>query len=217
MIEFNCMTATRVTIPCGDISLEGIYGMPEGRTTFAAVVVCHPHPLYGGMMENNVVIAICHALAENSIAYLRFNFRGVGCSQGVHDNGIGERDDVTAALTFISSMTGIDQDRIGLCGYSFGASVALEVAAIDKRVQSLVLVSPLLSSRAMQGYVKPKLLLWGSRDLALPAADLGEFMKGITEPVQYDVIEGADHFWWGFEDSVASRTAAFFTDTINPP
>ena len=211
------MAETRVTIPCGDISLEGVYGAPEAEATFPAVVVCHPHPLYGGMMENNVVIAICHALSQNSMAYLRFNFRGVGCSQGTHDNGIGERDDVAAALEFVASMTGVDRDRIGLCGYSFGAGVALEVAAVDERVQSLALVSPLLASRAIQDYVKPKLLLWGGRDLALPAADLREFIKGIPEPVQYDVIEGADHFWWGFEDSVATRTAAFFADTINLP
>lgn len=208
------MNETRVTIPCGDISLEGVYGAPEGEAPFAAVVVCHPHPLYGGMMDNNVVIPICRALTENSIASLRFNFRGVGSSQGAHDNGVGEKDDVAAALTFVSSMTGVDRERIGLCGYSFGAGVALEVAAVDERVKALALVSPLLASRAIQGYVKPKLLLWGGRDLALPAADLGEFMKGIQEPVQYDVIEGADHFWWGFEDGVASRIATFFADTI---
>lgn len=208
------MNETRVTIPCGDISLEGVYRVLEGEAPFAAVVVCHPHPLYGGMMDNNVVIPICHALTENLIACLRFNFRGVGSSQGAHDNGVGERDDVAAALTFVSSMTGIDRDRIGLCGYSFGAGVALEVAAVDERVKALALVSPLLASRAIQSYVKPKLLLWGSRDLALPAADLGEFMKGVQEPVQYDVIEGADHFWGGFEDDVASRIAAFFADTI---
>jgi alpha/beta superfamily hydrolase len=208
------MTETGVTIPCGDISLEGIYSAREGDGPFAAVVVCHPHPLYGGMMDNNVVIAICNALSQNSIASLRFNFRGVGRSQGKHDNGIGERDDVAAALTFISSQTGVAGDSIGLCGYSFGAGVALDVAANDKRVKSLALVSPILSSPAIQGYVKPKLLLWGSQDLALPAADLKKFTGGFPEPLQFDVVQGADHFWCGFEDRVASTTTAFFSDTL---
>jgi alpha/beta superfamily hydrolase len=212
------VAVTRVTFPCGDLSLEGISSVPEGKGPFAAVAVCHPDPLRGGMMDNNVVIAICRALTQTSIASLRFNFRGVGRSHGKHGDGIGEQDDVAAALSFLSSMETVDQTRIGLCGYSFGASVALQVAARDEQVKALALVSPILSRPSpIESYVKPKLLLWGSQDLALPAADLKSFTEGLPEPSQYEAIPGADHFWWGYEDKAATKVAAFFADTLKPP
>jgi alpha/beta superfamily hydrolase len=211
------MTETSVTFPCGDLSLEGVSSVPEGKGPFAAVMVCHPHPLYGGTMDNNVVIAICRALMQTSITSLRFNFRGVGGSQGEHAEGVGEQDDVAAALSFLASMEGVDQDRIGLCGYSFGAGIALEVAARNEKVKALALVSPMLSHPSpIESYVKPKLLLWGSQDLALPAADLKSFTEGLPGPKQYEVIPGADHSWRGYEDKLAPRVAAFFTETLKP-
>ncbi|HEY48614.1 MAG TPA: alpha/beta fold hydrolase [Dehalococcoidia bacterium] len=211
------MSETRATFPCDNLSLEGVYNVPDGEGHFAAVVVCHPHPLYGGMMDNNVVIAVCQALAQASIISLRFNFRGVGLSQGQHDNSIGEQDDIGAALSFIASLEQVDRERLGLCGYSFGAGVALDVAARDERVKALALVSPLLSHPSpIESYGKPKLLLWGSRDLALPAADLKSFTDELPEPRQYEIISGADHFWWGYEGEIAPRIATFFTDTLHP-
>jgi len=212
------MTENRVTFFCGALSLEGMSIVPKGEGPFAGVVVCHPHPLHGGMMDNNIVVAVCQALSHASIASLRFNFRGVGRSQGVHDNGIGEQDDVAAALSFLSSTEGVDRDRLGLCGYSFGAGVALDVATKNEMVKALALVSPILSPASpLEGYVKPKLLLWGSEDLALPAVDLKSFADELPEPKQYKVISGADHLWWGYEDKVGARVAAFFTDALNPP
>ena len=209
------MNEKKVTFSCGDLCLEGISSIPEGKGPFAAVVACHPHPLYGGMMDNNIVIAVCAALSRLSIASLRFNFRGVSASQGVHDHGIGEQDDVAAALTLVSSMENIDKDRIGLCGYSFGAGVALDVAVKDERVKALALISPILShSSPIESYVKPKLLLWGSDDLALPAVDLSRFTEELPDPKQYRVISGADHLWWGYEDKVGDRVASFFEEAF---
>ena len=206
------MTETKVAFPCGALSLDGVYSVPEDEGPFAAVVVCHPHPLYGGMMDNNVVITICQALTQASTVSLRFNFRGVGLSQGRYDNGIGEQDDVAAALSFISSIEQVDGDRLGLCGYSFGAGVAIDVAARDERVKALVLVSPILSHPSpVESYARPKLLLWGSKDLALPSADFKSFTEELPEPKEYDIIPGADHFWWGHKDDIASRIADFFT------
>lgn len=212
------MIETRVTFPCGDLSLEGVVAIPEAVFPCSAVVVCHPHPLYGGIMENNVVIAVCQALSSASIASLRFNFRSVGGSQGKHDNGVGEQDDVVAALSFLSSMGGVDQNRIGICGYSFGAGVALEVAVKNEQVKALALISPVLSHPSpITSYARPKLLLWGSQDLALPQADFKSFTDALPGPKQYEVIPGADHFWWGHEARVATRVAAFFTNTLNMP
>jgi alpha/beta superfamily hydrolase len=212
------ITEKRVTFLCGALTLEGISSIPEGKDPLAGVVVCHPHPLYGGMMDNNIVVAVCHALSHASIASLRFNFRGVGGSQGAFDNGIGEQDDVAAALSFLSSMEGVDRERLGLCGYSFGAGVALDVATNNEMVKALALVSPILPPTSpLESYVKPKLLLWGSEDLALPAVDLKSFADELPEPKQFKVISGADHLWWGYEDKVGARVAAFFTEALNPP
>jgi alpha/beta superfamily hydrolase len=209
------MTETRVSFPCADLTLEGAYSEPEGEGPIAGVAVCHPHPLYGGMMDNNVVIAVCRALSRVGIASLRFNFRGVGGSEGAHDGGIGEQDDVTAALSSLASNACVDSERIGLCGYSFGAGVALEVAAQNEQVKALALVSPLLSPGSpLLSYEKPKLLLWGSEDLALPAADLASFTEGLPDPKTYEVVAGADHFWWGYEDKISSMAAGFFSDVL---
>jgi alpha/beta superfamily hydrolase len=209
------MTETAISFACGDLSLEGTYSEPPGGGPHAAVVVCHPHPLYGGMMDNNVVTAVCRALLRVSMASLRFNFRGVGGSQGTHDNGTAEQDDVAAALEFLASRAEIAEERIGLCGYSFGAGVSLEVAAGNDRVKALALVSPILSHISpIKSYRRPKLLLWGSEDMALPKDDLKSFTEDLPEPREYDVVSGADHFWWGYEDGVGSVVAAFFADRL---
>src|SRR5579884_1047828 len=92
------MPETCLTIPAGDITLEGVLDAPEGDGPFPAVVVCHPHPQYGGDMSNNVVLAAVRGLRGRGIGSLRFNFRGVGRSGGSYAAGAGERDDVRAAL-----------------------------------------------------------------------------------------------------------------------
>jgi len=209
------MTDTPVSFRCGDLSLEGVYSEPQGEGPFPAVVVCHPHPLYGGMMDNNVVLAVCHALSQVAIASLRFNFRGVGGSQGAHDSGIGEQDDVAAALQFMTSAEGVDGERVGLCGYSFGAVVAIEAAAKTGQVKALALVSPILSPGSpLETYEKPKLLMWGSEDLALPADDLDALMEKLPDPKLYEVVSGADHFWWGREDRIGRAAAGFFSTEL---
>lgn len=110
------MKGSGVSFPSGSIRLEGILTRPEGASLFPAAVVCHPHPLYGGSMDNNVVCAVSDALTQASLASLRFNFRGVGGSQGEFGHGIGEGEDVKAAISYISTVTEIDSGRIGLVG-----------------------------------------------------------------------------------------------------
>ena len=77
--------------PCGELSLEGALTIPEGTGTFPAIIVCHPHPLYGGSMHNNVINSVCEALAQSSLISFKFNFRGVDASQGEFDQGDGEQ------------------------------------------------------------------------------------------------------------------------------
>jgi len=202
------LSRVHITFPCADISLEGVWHFPEGTDPFPAVIVCHPHPLYGGNMSNNIVFAICQALAQQSIAALRFNFRGVRKSGGEFGEGIAEQEDVRAALALVSSTPNIDQKRIGLAGYSFGAMVATPVAVQDERVKLLALVSPALSDSGweqLKGYTKPKFLIAGDNDFVIPEQQLWQQVKDIPEPKQCQIIPGADHFWAGFEEEVAQR------------
>ncbi len=205
------MRREHTTIPCNDISLEAVWHFPEARGPLPAVVVCHPHPLYGGNMSSNVVFGICQALAERSIAALRFNFRGVGKSGGEFGEGIAEQEDVKAALDFALSTEGIDKERIGLAGYSFGGGVALPVAIKDERVKMLALVSPALSEggwQELERYARPKFVIVGENDFVIPQEQFSKLIGDRPEHCQ--VVAGADHFWGGYEAEVAEKVSAFF-------
>ena len=203
-----------ISFPSGQLELEGVWHLPEGEGPFPAVIVCHPHPLYGGSMSANVVFYLCQALAESSIAALRFNFRGVGKSGGEHGGGIGERDDARAAIDFALASDNIDKNKIGLAGYSFGGGVAVPVAAADERVKRLALISPALmdGGEPLKSYQKPKYIIAGEHDDVIGLDELREIFKEIPEPKQLEIISGADHFWGGYEPVVADKVAAFFRE-----
>ncbi len=208
---------TPVTFRCGQLTLEGILHLPEGSAPFACVVACHPHPLYGGDMENNVVLALCQALCQKGIAVFRFNFRGTGRSEGSFGGGVDEQEDVAAAISFVSSMADIDPKRIGLAAYSFGAVPSFS-AAPPEEVQAVAAVSPPLSLSPLEGlggYPKPKLLISGSRDNFTPLQRFEGFGQNLPEPKRYEVISGADHFWWGYEDEVGERVSSFFAEALS--
>jgi alpha/beta superfamily hydrolase len=197
------MKSERVSIPCGEISLEGILHLPDGKSPYPAVIVCHPHPLYGGDMDNNVVVTICQGLVTQSIATLRFNFRGVGGSGGRFGGGVKEQDDVKAALDYLSTRHEIDT------GYSFGGAVTFPVAQEDMRVKRLALVSPALNEsdwEELKRYTRPKLVLLGDADTVVPYTRLKKYFTGDK---QFQVIAGADHFWWGFEAEMSKRVGEF--------
>ena len=204
------MKSRHVVFPCGDIYLEGELHFPEGKGPFPVVVVCHPHPLYCGDMDNNVVTAVCFALVRNSIAALRFNFRGVGNSKGSYGEGVGEQEDLRAALDFVSTLKEIDSQRIGLAGYSFGGLVAASASAKDDRVQQLALISPALNETGwaqLKEYGLPKLILIGDADTSVPYRP---FQRFYGDARQYQIIAGADHFWSGFEEEIGGKIALFF-------
>ena len=212
------MKQTRITFPCGDIQLEGVWHFPEATGLTPAVIVCHPHPLYGGSMSNNIVIAICETLAQRSIAALRFNFRGVGMSGGRYGDGIGEQEDMRAALAVASSTASIDHEVIGLAGYSFGANIALSIASQNGEVKLLALVSPALSDSGweqLKAYSKPTFLISGKYDSVIPPEQIQQYVKETVELKQVEVIPGADHFWQGYESEVAQKVTEFFSTGFN--
>lgn len=216
------MKGRRVQFDCSGLRLEGALCLPDGDGHFPGVVLCHPHPLYGGSMDNNVVQAVSSALLGRGMAAFVFNFRGVGASQGRFDNGRGEQEDVRAAIAWLSGQPEVDGERLGLAGYSFGASVALLAACADKRVMAVALVSlPLMDgvqvaqmANALSALTIPKLLVCGDEDFVVPLNALEQVSQKAAEPKEVRVVPGADHFWWGNEGAVAETVADFFSRYI---
>lgn len=204
----------------GGPTLEGVLYVPGGAGKHPGVVMCHPHPLYGGSMFNNVVYAVCDALAERQIASLKFNFRGVGDSQGQHGNGLGEQEDVLGALRFLAEHPHIDATRIGLAGYSFGARVCVAAAERDARVRALATVSlptrNLVGQGILSSFDHPKLFIVGDQDSVVAAPDLQRFVQGLPVPKELVEVPGADHFWAGFEGAVGPVVAGFFAGVLQP-
>jgi uncharacterized protein len=186
--------------------LEALLNAGTENATHAALV-CHPHPLFGGTLHNKVVFHTMKALNNFGFPVLRFNFRGTGLSQGAHDNGDGEVDDVRTALDWLDSEYHLP---LLFAGFSFGAAVGLRAACADTRVQALIgvgtPVGPVVAQsevpRAytfefLQQCTKPKLFISGARDQFGPRDKLEALIASAPEPKKLVMIEGADHFFAG--------------------
>jgi alpha/beta superfamily hydrolase len=172
------------------------------------MLVCHPHPQYGGSMDNNVVDSVCAALVAKSVMAFKFNYRGVGGSEGSFDNGRGEQDDIRAAVSYVASLAEVDATRIGLAGYSAGAAWGLEATYLDKRIKVLAAISPPLTMvdfSFLKGCRKPILMVSGTNDALIPVNLFQRFCRSLPESSQYATVEGADHSWWGYEAVAAEK------------
>lgn len=194
-----------VTFPSGTLVLEGQLAEPPAPV--GAAVVCHPHPQYGGTMYDPVVRAVAEGLVERGWATLRFNFRGVGESEGAYAGGHGEAEDARAAVAWLAQRTG--GTRVGLAGYSFGALVALTAAAALPAVEFVIAVAPPLAvADAVPPLATRTLLLLGSADPFCPAERAGELARGATA-VACRVLPGADHFFRGYADALTRAVVDF--------
>lgn len=181
--------------------LEALLNTGAERATHAALV-CHPHPLYGGTLHNKVVFHTMKALNNFGYPVLRFNFRGAGLSQGEHDHGIGEVDDVRTALDWVDREFHLPMI---FAGFSFGAAVGLRVACPDARVVALIglgLPVDAIDDRVydfefLRDCMNPKLFVSGDRDQFGPRAKLQRLVEALPEPKKLVIVEGADHFFEG--------------------
>ena len=199
------MKEERVSFKSGDLTLEGMIARPDSGGPHRAAVVCHPHPLYGGSMYNNVVDATLEALHTHGFATLRFNFRGVGESEGEFDNGHGESDDAAAAVRFMTAQKGVLGGGAVLGGYSFGAMMAVQAAASLKEVGAIVAVAlPLgmIDPRALDAISRPTVLIGGDRDSYCPANHLAALAERLGPSARLKLIAGADHFFAGHEHEI---------------
>ncbi len=180
--------------------LEALLNTHTDAATHAAVV-CHPHPVYGGTMHNKVVYHAAKALNGCGLPVLRFNFRGAGRSEGKHDDGRGEVQDVQSALDWLD---GEFHQPLVFAGFSFGAGVGLRAACADARVSALIALGlPIAAADRAYDYgflrecAKPKLFISGTRDQFGPRAEIERVAANAAEPKQLVFIEGADHFFEG--------------------
>lgn len=194
-----------VTFPGPGGRLEGLWkdAVPPRR---GGAVFAHPHPLHGGTLHNKVVFRAARALVESGWGTLRFNFRGVGLSEGTHDAGRGETEDVRAALDETQRRTGLP---LLVGGFSFGAAAALRAAAGDARIAAFLGVGLPVSTPSAQGLERPRvpaLFVVGELDTFGPPAKLRDFVDGSGEIV---VVAGADHFFEGRLDELEAALGTF--------
>ena len=188
------MAEEKIGFYSGELRLEGLLDKSSGDR---GVVLCHPHPLYGGEMHNNVVQALAEAYQERNYCTLRFNFRGVGNSEGAFDEGRGEQEDIRAALEFLS---GVGMKHLDLAGYSFGVwviAMGLEKLPLADRV---IMVSPPVSFVDFEflGYnEKIRMVIVGMRDEIADFKALEKMVPQWNPRAEFYPIEGADHFYWG--------------------
>ena len=192
--------AGNLFIPVAHGQLEAILKEPSQGSPKGVALVLHPHPLGGGTMHNKVVFRAAAALNDAGLTVLRINFRGVGQSTGLHDEGRGEQDDVRAGLDYLSQQ--FPGQRITLCGFSFGARVGLEVGIHDPCVEYLIGIGTPLQMYDFNFLAecrKPLLLVHGERDEYGEVERLRKLAANLERntTVRLVVVPGAGHFFDG--------------------
>jgi alpha/beta superfamily hydrolase len=189
----------------------------DGRPLLLAAVVCHPHPLFGGTMHNKVVYQAAKTLHRFGMPVLRFNFRGAGLSEGRHDKGLGEYDDVLAALDFLAAeFPGVP---LLLAGFSFGSWVGLRAGCANAHVTDLIGLGLPVGDLGRRGFsyldtcAKPKLLVSGEFDQYGPPESLktlvAQFSATMKEQTTVAIVRGADHFFTGHLGEVDREITAW--------
>lgn len=205
------MSVSRMSliIPAGDVQLEAQLREPKGDLRGAAVV-CHPHPVYGGTMDNKIVYRAAKSAAESDFSALRFNFRGVGRSTGRFDEGVGEKEDALAAIRWLQQR--YPALGVVMIGYSFGAWAGLRAAHAEPRVSALVGIGLPLNMYDFEFLIscpKPALYIAGTNDEFCSRENLDRFVSRLPAAASLHRIEGSDHFFTGHVERVESLVGAF--------
>ena len=192
------MDEKRISIINNDLVIEGLLHESTGDS---GVIICHPHPLMGGSMHNNVVEAIREAFAAEKYSTLRFNFRGVGRSTGVYDEGKGEQEDILAVCKYLHSIGVL---KLSFAGYSFGSWVGTKIIEGDSNpFKSAILVSPPINYFAFD-FTKLahriSLIICGDEDPFCDSILLKERIKNTDTDLR--IISHADHFYSGKENQL---------------
>jgi uncharacterized protein len=183
----------RVAFYSDSYQLEGVLDM---QSLEKGVIVTHPHPLYGGDMSNMVVELIIAAFRSKGFSTLKFNFRGVGGSQGTYSDGVGEAGDVCAAAKYLKAQK---IQKVFLAGYSFGAWVIASVKCDDVVFEKIVMVSPpvaFIDFKPIKKIDNLMLVITGSHDEFAPPEQIKNLLPVWNRSADFEIIDGADHFYW---------------------
>jgi alpha/beta superfamily hydrolase len=207
--------AERIYIPGPAGRLEALLEFDPAWRVRATAAVCHPHPLFGGTLHNKVVYRAAKAALQAGLPTLRFNFRGVGKSAGHFADGIGEREDVRAALDLLQAR--YPQVPVCLMGFSFGSTVGLTVGAHDSRVAALVGLGVPVSISSfdfLREADKPTLIVQGTEDIYGPRPQVEALFSTLDEPKRLHWVNGADHFFTGKLEEVQTAVRAFVEEML---
>ena len=191
--------------------IEGRYHQSENKGA-PVVLVLHPHPLYGGTMNNKIVYRIYHTFVQNGFSALRFNFRGVGKSQGKYDEGIGELSDAATALDWLQQQNP-DASTCWIAGFSFGAWISLQLLMRRPELEGFVAVSPpanLYDFSFLSPCPAAGLITQGDKDDVVSEEEVRKLANKLGAQhgtnVQYKVVHGADHYYRGIEEELGNVT-----------
>lgn len=188
---------------------------PGSAPGVPGVIILHPHPQFGGNMNNNVVLGVEQECAQAGFTTLRFNFRGTGQSRGVFDNGAGEQDDVRHAIDLLENDPAVGS--IAVVGYSFGAAVGLPVAVQDARILAFAGIAPptiMADFSFLADCCKPMLIVAGSRDTFCDHIKMKSFLTKATQT--FALLPDVDHFYVGEEHRAGQIVSDFINHTIAP-
>jgi uncharacterized protein len=203
------MSEAPKTISMGSLSLEALFSAGKGTDV---AVICHPHPLYGGSMDNNVVSTVRKTLHEWGWGTLRFNFRGVGGSSGQHRGAQQDAEDLMAVCRHIEEQ---GAKHLHFAGYSYGAWIGLRAMKMGLQADTAILVSPPLDFLDFGGLAPPPcscLITAGDQDDFCAVASLKKWVADAPEtlwPAATEILPHCDHFYWGREDLLATVLGAF--------
>ena len=191
------------------VKLEAVLREPEEAPRGAAVL-CHPHPAFGGTMDNRVIYRSAKAVLRAGLIALRFNFRGVGKSSGDYDHGVGEKEDVASAIDYLEDR--YPGQPLVLVGFSFGSVVGLEVGCRDPRIVAMIGLGVPVGKYDFE-YLgenrKPTLFLIGEHDEMCPRDRMDALGRGLPPTSRLIWIEGADHFFANELETVQKHITDF--------
>lgn len=206
-----------ISVPDSSITLEAEFFIPSNSDKDLAVLLIHPHPLYGGNLSNNVVSSLFSVLLKENKAVLRFNFRGVGQSTGSYGKDRGEQEDVKACVNHLIKNEGFK--RIILIGYSYGAAIGCSVVNLFKEIVGYVAIAfpfdMFINFKDLSQSPKPKLFIQGDRDNIASFNTFSEHYEDMETPKNQKIIENCDHFYLGHENTAAKYVLDFIRSIIN--